>query len=300
MRITNNTIVYGFLNSLNKALERQNTIQEKLADGKDIHRPSDNPIKTIRGLKFNTNLTINDQFTQNVKDALSWMKSTDSSLATVGNLMIRAKELAIRACAPNPDIAFKAAATEIDGLINNLVEVANTQIGDRYIFSGQMDKTKALVRTGDTFTYQGDANKISVRLQAGAVSPDQDSINLTALDVFGPQLELLNNLVGLKNELMSGSPDLSKISNEYIKLIDDNHNQVLQQQTHIGARMATYEMYESMLGDRDIIINGDISANEDLDIPRAIIDFKTSENVYRTALAVGARIMPASLVDFLR
>ncbi|MPM21313.1 hypothetical protein SDC9_67757 [bioreactor metagenome] len=61
-----------------------------------------------------------------------------------------------------------------------------------------------------------------------------------------------------------------------------------------------YEMAQSMMEDDYTTITGDISANEDLDIPKAIIDFKTSENVYKMALSVGASIMPPSLVDFLK
>jgi flagellar hook-associated protein 3 FlgL len=74
--------------------------------------------------------------------------------------------------------------------------------------------------------------------------------------------------------------------------VDAAHNAQLKMHTQVGARMATYEMAKNMLESNYVTISSDISA--------AIIDQKTSENVYKAALAVGARILPPSLVDFLR
>ncbi|EAX46818.1 flagellar hook-associated protein 3 [Thermosinus carboxydivorans Nor1] len=323
MRITNNIISYNFLNSLNKALERQNEIQEQLADGKAIHRPSDDPIKTIRSLRFNTNLAMNEQFTQNVKDALSWLETTDGALSDLSSIVIRAKELTIEAVGPNPTEAFAAIAQEINGLIDHAVQVANTKIGDRYIFAGQKDKTTPFERrmvdpdpsvTGDEFeavVYSGDINAISMRIYPGAINPQQDSVNVTGADVFGLTsvkengqtiyiAKAFDQLLKIKAELEKPNPDVQWLSNQGMAWIDEIHTRILNAQTKIGTRMSMYEMAQNMLEQDNTTITGDISANEDLDMPKAIIDFKTSENVYRSALAVGARIMPASLVDFLK
>lgn len=299
MRITSNIITQGFLNSLNKSLQRQNTLQEQLADGKAIHRPSDDPVRVVRSLRFNSNLTANEQFTQNVKDAISWMETSDGALSNMSSIMIRAKEIVIQAANPNPDTAYETIGTEIDGLINSLIDTANSKIGDRFVFAGQMDKTQPLLRTGDIITYQGDTNKISLRIQPGATSPAQDSINLTANEVFGDNLELLNHLVEIKNHLQSGTVDSAWLSDTALANIDTDYNNLLKAQTDLGVRMSTYEMTQTMLEESYVTITGDIAGNEDLDIPKAIIDYKTCESVYRTALSVGAKIIPPSLVDFL-
>jgi flagellar hook-associated protein 3 FlgL len=39
---------------------------------------------------------------------------------------------------------------------------------------------------------------------------------------------------------------------------------------------------------------------EDLDVPSALVDLNDQENVYKSALAVGARVIQATLMDFLR
>ena len=173
MRITNNMIVNSYLTSFNKSLERQNELQEKLTDGKAIHRPSDDPVRAVRSLKYNTNLAENVQLTQNVKDATSWMETTDSAMSQLSSIMTRAKELVISADGTKPADALLALGNELDGLIDAAVTIGNTQIGDRYLFAGQMDKTQPLTRTTvagiEVVVYNGDENKIS--MPAFKVSP---------------------------------------------------------------------------------------------------------------------------------
>jgi len=313
MRVTNQMMTNRYLTSLNKALERQTKLQEQMADGKAIHRPSDDPIKTIRSLRFNTNLVMNEQYTQNVKDARSWMESTDGVMSDISSVLIRVKELTIKAGGANEDTSYKSIAAEIDGIINHLVQIGNSKIGDRSLFAGQMDKTEPLKRItdpvyGDMVVYNGDNNRISMPLQMGTINSDLDSVNLTGSEVFGPivdkggnkSLDLFNHLIALKEELEKPTPDVSRISNEFLAFNEADHTRVLEAQTRLGERMTQYEMTQNMLEKSYVTITGDVAANEDVDLARALIDFTTSENVYRAALAIGSRIMPVSLVDFLR
>ncbi|MBP2636918.1 MAG: flagellar hook-associated protein 3 [Firmicutes bacterium] len=421
------------MSSLNKSLARQTDLQEKLADGKAIHTPSDDPVRAVRSLRFNISLRGNEQYTQHVKDAISWMESTDSAMSDLSSILIKAKELVTQAVAPNPDMALEAIGQELDGLINQMVEIGNTKIGDRYIFAGQNDKTQPFQRRmvdpgavggGDAFeavVYSGDSNKISMRIQAGGITPTQDSVSLSGDEVFGPlsyvteagipastgptqvssmfqsllwakqvlngkapvtqsnplgatanltapatmtthkaatlridqltgttpntisytvdggqnwisltedtpgsgQFTIPGSVLGTEPDdvtytfgadadtvvgdtysvpavsTTTGTADLQWLSTVGLQLVDNAHDYILQSQTEIGARMSMYEQAEALLEKNNVIITGDVSANEDLDIAQAMIDFKTSESVYRTALSVGAKIMPQSLADFL-
>lgn len=420
MRITNNMIVNSYLTSFNKALERQNAIQEQLSDGKAIHRPSDDPVRAVRSLKYNTNLAENEQFAQNIKDATSWMETTDSAMSQLSSIMIRARELVVSADGTKSTDSLQALGNELDGLIDAAVTIGNTQIGDRYLFAGQMDKTQPLERTTITnaagesvevVLYNGDNNKISMPSQTGLVDPAQDSVNLTGVEAFGPAqtmtdattgntvttLKTLNDLIKVKNELLKTSsitqsnasggaatvggtytgtgeqnvtvrvsedgtgkvdsaefstdggttwtaatadastdpttftltglgvtaqfatnaanadndtysfrvpysaaaPDTTWLGSTGLASVAEGHDYIIKAQTGLGARSASYEMISNMLLANNSTITENLSANEDLDIPKAIIAFKNSENVYNAALAVGSKIMPQSLVDFL-
>ncbi len=320
MRIANTTIIYNFLSSLNKSQQRMNTYQEQLSDGKLVHRPSDDPVRAIRGLRLNTDLMVNEQYTQNAKDAQSWMNQTDSSISGVVSVLEKARELVIDAVSPSPAVAYTTAATEFDGLINQAISQANTQIGDRYIFAGQQDKVaggpfvRMTINGVEQVVYKGDDNKISMRVQPGAANPNQDSINVTGEDVFGPMTTVVDgvtgqsyqvsttfrNLLAIKEDLASGAPNMTTLSTTALANIDAATDRVLLAQTDIGARMATYEMAQNLMEKNYVTIAENVAANDDADLAKLTIDFKNSENIYNAALAVGAKIMPQSLVDFLR
>ena len=301
MRVSNNNMTYSFLSSLNKSQQRQAQLNEQLSDGKAIHRPSDDPIRVIRSMRFQANLEQNDQFTQHVKDAQSWMDTSDSAIQNLDSLVIRAKELVTQAIGPNPAIGFQAAAEEIDGLINSAVDLGNTKMGSRYVFAGQMDTTQPFTRNSDgTVTFNGDNNPVSIRIAPGAVTPDNDAINTTASSVFGSEMELFNQLNDIKKQLATGNPDLQDLSNNGLAKLEKIENRVIAAHTELGARMSNYEMMQNILENNANVITADLAGAEDLDVPRAIIDFKTAESIYRTALSVGSKIMPTSLVDFLR
>jgi len=303
MRITNNTMTNNFLTSLNKSLQRESKLQEQLADGKNIHRPSDDPIKAVRSLRYNTSLALNTQYTRNAQDAQSWMQTSDTAMQDLSSIMNSIKEKVVQASnGTNPQDAVQAIGADVDGLINQIVNLGNTKVGDRYVFAGQKDKTTPFTRVGDVITYNGDANKISMPIQPGVVSPSQDSVNLTGQDVFGGTdgLSILNDLIAIKQHLQSGTTaDQQWLSNTGLSTLDADHSQMLQSHTQLGSRMSMYKMAQNMMENNNTTINQDLANNDDLDITKAITDLKTNETVYQTALQAGAKIMQKSLADFL-
>jgi|GEM_PF-935202 len=219
MRISDNMVKYSFLRSLNKSQERENNVQEQLADGKAIHRPSDDPVKTVRSLRNATNLATNTQFTQNLQDAQSWMNSTDGAMSDLSSIMIKANELVTSADDTKTPDEKNIIGKQVDQLINQIVTLGNTKVGDRYIFAGQNDSTQPFTRTTvkdpnsdktqEVVIYTGDSSKISMAIQKGATNSNQDSVNLTGADVFGPvtnvygnqTVSALNRLLEIKGEL---------------------------------------------------------------------------------------------------
>ena len=302
MRITNNMMSYNFLSSLNKSLEKSSKIQMQLADGKALHAPSDDPIKVSRSLRFSTGMELNNQYTQNAQDAISWMDSTDDNMQDLSKIMINIKELVIQASnGTNPQSAVQTIGDSVDNLINQMINIGNSQLGGRYIFAGQNDKIAPFTRNGDTITYNGDNEKISMPTHPGEATPSQDSVNLTGTDVFGPSLKILNDLIEVKNHLKSGTEaDQLWLSDKGLALIEDDTDQMLLSHTTLGTRMSMYEMAKSMLDSSNTIIAGDQANNDSVDVAKGIVDYKNAEDVYKTALQIGARIMPMSLVDFLR
>lgn len=307
MRITNNTMNYNYLSSLNKALEKEYNIQAQLSDGKALHTPSDDPVKVARSLRFRTNLALNEQYNQNISDAQSWMKTTDANMQDLDEMMISIKEKVIQgSTGTNPQTAVQTIGTAVDDMINHIITIANSKQGDRYIFAGQNDKTAPITRSvdpltnKDIITYNGDNLRISMPIQPGVANPTQDSVNLTGEDVFGPNMEILTHLLEIKDKLLEGTTAAQEwLSTTGLANLEKDTDLMLQAHTKLGTRMASYEMAQNMLENSNTIITGDLAINDEIDVAKAIMDYKNAENVYKTSLQIGAKILPMSLADFL-
>lgn len=289
-----------YMLTMNKAQVKQNKLNEQLTDGLAIHRASDNPIKVMRSLKFRSDYSQNNQYTQNSQDAVTWMSNTDTAIQTMSKITTRIKELTIQAANPNPEVSLEAIGTEMDKLIDNMVELGNTKVGNRFLFSGQKDATQPFTRNPDgSVSFAGDNNFISVRTQAGAVTTSEDSVNITAAELFGPDLEVFKNLNAVAKSLKDGNTDKVWLSNVGLSLVDGSHDRILKANTAIGARMSSYEMTQNILANNEVTMYTNIGNNEDINMAKASIELKTNEMLYRAALSVGSKILPPSLVDFI-
>lgn len=318
MRITNNMLGDHFLYNYNNALSRVSQINDQISSGKSINKPSDDPVRAARALKFHTSSDMNDLFTQGVNDAISWMTTSDGALQTISTDMNNIQTKLTQAAQTNANVSFEALASDIDGYIKDIVQNANSQVGDRYVFAGQNDHvapysydtaTSKWVYNG---TYDGQgapanptAGTITMKVSPGATDPVRDKVNVDGLQLFGAgtsgaaadPAKILNDLEAIKQAVLSKDPT---VITAQITTLQTNHDFVLGALTTVGTRQATYENIKSRLALDYSTITSDLANNEDLDTSKAAIDFQIANNVYNAALAMGAKVLPQSLVDYLK
>ena len=95
-------------------------------------------------------------------------------------------------------------------------------------------------------------------------------------------------------------PDLDWLADKGMADLEAVHDQILTALVETGTKASMYEMAGNMLSSASTNLNSVLASNEDIDMAKAIIDMKTAENNYKAALSFGSRIMPTSLVDFLK
>jgi flagellar hook-associated protein 3 FlgL len=180
MRVSSNMMSNNYLNQLNNQYNKQAELM-KQSDGNRIHRPSDDPVAFVKTMTYKNSLAANDQYTKNLDDAVSWMQTTDTAMVNVTDILKTIVEKTSAADGTKTSEDTAAAGAEVDSLIDQLVTIGNTQLGDRYVFSGQADKTQPFA-TG-TVTDKADVKTLDEK-QADAFGTDQmltlkDSANNT-------------------------------------------------------------------------------------------------------------------------
>lgn len=82
--------------------------------------------------------------------------------------------------------------------------------------------------------------------------------------------------------------------------VDLEIENVLRIRSGVGARMNRLELTANRLDDDKIGFTKLMSLNEDVDMAEAIMNLTNENNVYQASLAVGAKVIQPTLVDYLR
>ncbi|MBE2940844.1 flagellar hook-associated protein FlgL [Anoxybacillus flavithermus] len=301
MRVTQGMLTGNMLRNLSASYARLGKYQDQLATGKKINRPSDDPVIAMKGMIYRTNLTEVEQFKRNFSEAYNWIENSDAALDKATQALQRIRELVVQASNDTYEVSQRAAISEeIKQLTEHLASIANTKVGDKYIFNGA-DTLKQPVDLSQALpVVSKNTDEIKIELSKGIYIP----VNVNPTKVFNydntakgnglfSDLEFLNN--DLNDATKSG-----KDINQYLGYIDKHINSFLSARAELGARLNRIELMEERIDQQEVIANRILSDNEDADIERVITDLKTQESVHRAALGVGARIIQPTLLDFLR
>lgn len=144
MRVSNRMMYSTATFNMMRSEEIIQRRMQEIYTGKRINIPSDDPFGTSRAMAYRTNLTEIAQYTENCNRASGWLDLTDNSLMSVVDYLERVRELVTAgANDSNTFESWDAMAKEIDQIRDGIVEIANTTIDDRYIFSGEKVQEKA-------------------------------------------------------------------------------------------------------------------------------------------------------------
>jgi flagellar hook-associated protein 3 len=181
MRVTNNMVTSQVVFNIQRSLRRFMTLQTEMSSGKRINRPSDDPVGTLRDLDYRTELSKIGQFQDNVSQGQNWLNSYDSILDDVKLLLSDAKDVALAMSNDTYDTAQRqSAANEIEAAFDRLVQLSDSQIGGRRMFSGFRTKLNPFRVGAHGVTYLGDDGRIELEIE----SQVRQATNLTGAEVF--------------------------------------------------------------------------------------------------------------------
>jgi len=137
MRISENIKFSTIVDNMFKSQDSYNKLAEKIASLKEINRPSDDPIGMNRVLNLRESRASVEQYTRNMDGCESWLTITESKLSAAGDLLIKAREIAVaQATATASAESRSSEAGTVQQLIDEMLTLANSKYEGRYLFSG--------------------------------------------------------------------------------------------------------------------------------------------------------------------
>ena len=295
LRVTPRTAQRIAMSGMEANLDRMVKLQEQMASGKQINRPSDSPITTVSAMQYRSDIRRNEQFTRNANDGLNWLGIADETVTNLMTVVGRVRELVIRGKNGSMGQSERAnIAAEVQTLKDTLVGYANVRYLDRPIFAGDAQVDNAYAPDGQ---FLGSANDAVER----RVGPNlKVRVNVTGPEIFGTGNGVDGNLFEvvqkIADDLLTRPGDLDAD----LELIDARVADVQNQLGSIGARYHQVESMRERAEATNVTLTNGLSEIENIDLPKTIVDLQLQEVAYQSALAATARVIQPSLVDFLR
>jgi flagellar hook-associated protein 3 FlgL len=302
LRITNQMVARSILQDINDVSGRMSATKQKLASGKEITRPSDDPYGTSRALSLRSDVAAAQQYQRNVTEAVSWQNITDAALSKMTDAIHRARELTLQGANDTVGTsAREAIASEIDQLIESVKGEANASYGGRYVFSGTLTATRPYTVSG-VDTYGGNANPVAREIgPAVAVQVNVIGESLLGNGQGANDALILDNLRDVAQHLRSGTTaDMNTLRTTDLQNLDANLQRLVQARATVGATTNRLEAADARLAEVEEAALKLLTEVEDADMAKTMVEFSMQNSVYQSALQAGARIVQQSLLDWLR
>lgn len=274
------------------------TALQQVSTGQRVNTPSDDPTASAASVQNLAVSSNDDQYIKNANAALGAVQTADSALTAIVSLLTQAVALGTQgATGTNTAQNRQTIATEVQGVLANVVSAANTNYQGTAIFAGSSNATFAFVPDAASptgYSYKGDSGINQV--QVGSAFQVQ-------LNVPGDQLftntkgSVIGSLAQLVTALQTGTA--TAIANATAS-ITTALNFVSGQHAIFGASINQLNVQESFLGQDKITLSGQLNNLVGID-PAVAAENLTQAQVHNSAvLAAAAKVLPVTLLDYLK
>lgn len=181
MRITNTMMINSTLRNVNRSKTNLSNAENQEGTEKKITRPSDDPIIAIRALSLRSSLSeISMYLTNNVPEARSWLKVTESALDNMDGALSTIYNYCVQGASDEFEVESRSAIIQVLQQYKEAIySEANADYAGRYCFTGY--------RTNSAFSFvnsvEAAGKSYSITQEFSAQSLDTVNVMKNSVDV---------------------------------------------------------------------------------------------------------------------
>ena len=226
---------------------RAESLQEQIASGQRLERSSDDPVAAARLRMLDREERISAVDTRNSQTAENNLKFADQAFSQIATMISRARELALLAAsATTSDEQRASVATELDGLRQNLLGIANGRnAAGHALFGGQAaGNAYQIDSTTGVATYVGTATVDPVEIGEGQeITPGNTGPEVFGFNnAAGVDTDIFAELAALSTALRGGGQAAADAARDGLTMLDTSFDKVTTAQTVLGSRLAWLEV----------------------------------------------------------
>lgn len=283
------------LAALANTQQQQNTSSLDLATGSRVNKPSDDPAGAAQMVSNSAQSSQADTFLRSIASLNGLLQTADSTLSSVVTALQRAISLGIEGANGTLSDSDRAdVASELTGIKQQLLSLANTPYQGEFIFSGTSTAQPFVADpaspSGVTYNGNSGTNKVQVgqnySLQIN--QPGSQLFTSTSGNVFQSISDLIDALQ-TNNNIGTAVSELS-----------DAYNHITAQRVFYGNALNQLQAQQNYLNSEKVDLANAADSISATDMAATSTAFTQSQVAIQADLAVMSRISQVSLFDYLK
>ncbi|RXH57248.1 flagellar hook-associated protein FlgL [Granulicella sibirica] len=274
------------------------TALQQVSSGQRVSVPSDDPAASAALVQLQTKAANVDQYTTNAESVLSQAQGADSVLTSVVALLNQAITTGTEGANSTSSTSDRQTlSTTIQGILSNVVSLANTTYQGISLFGGTVSGTAAFTADATSSTgYKYNGNSSVNSVQVGDTLTVQANIPGSTL-FDNSSASVLGALSGLSKALSSGS---SSAIGTATTAVTTALNYVTQQHVIYGNSINQLTSQETYLASDKVTLTASESSLTGIDTATAAENLTAAETDNSAVLAAAAKVLQNSLLNYLK
>ena len=295
MRVTNAMMLKTLTDGIYKTTAEMMKSQEKLASGKRINSISDDPVAFSEMMEHKDLISALNQYSSNIDYATEQLEHAETATSKFTDSLIRIKELAVTMATGTASTSGRQNTVyEVELLREHLIDSANTNVNNKYIFSGFKTDVTPFDSAG---TYMGDSSERSLNIAPGTRfvhGLNGDRIFKGVGSPIGADIfQIVSDFVtALQND------DTAALQASVGEL-DDALRQVGDATSVIGARISRLQVQSQSTDEFLLQTKRLLSDIEDTDITEVAIALSFTQNSLEALQMTTAKFSKLSIFNFI-
>jgi flagellar hook-associated protein 3 FlgL len=306
MRITQNITAQNSIYNLQQGRAKLDKLQETVALGANINRPSDDPIGASLLLSIGDQVKAGDYYASNIKKASTFLDFTSTALQGIAdNMKLAKKVIASMSGGSNDQNIIDNAVSQLKTFKQQIVDMGNTQLGDQYVFGGANGVKPFDGTVSASPYYAGDETVLNV--QIGQSTTQQMNIPGNQLLAAGASGESVSKPYGSVDILKAfddmitavGANDTAQIK-AGAQTFEDGANQITKAQTDVASWMTRLDSTLKMNTNSRNTMNIIVGNMQNVDYAKLAVELQQQQTAFQASLSATAKVTQLSLLDYMQ
>lgn len=290
MRITTNMADAAALRGQLRSVKSMTDAARVASTGERVNAPSDDPVSWSSAARHDARIARLDNRNRTMERASGDLDLAERTLASAGDLLQSAREIATRAANGSLDAATRAdLAKQVDGIRSSLLAMANTRGASGYLFGGTRTDTPPFDAAG---AFVGNDTEVRIEVADG-VTARANASGAQAFTAAGGR-DLFADLQTLSTALTAN--DIPTIQTS-IASVASGYQQLTTAGVTVGLGVERFQSATAVTNNALLSMRSSRANEVEADIATALSNLTTTRGAYERAISITRELLQVSAVQ---